>query len=888
MKYKILILIIFIDSILMSIGSVAQNIRMNHNSRSLTIKQITDQKEKRPEISISDIYMNSNEKQTLDLCTPQYSTGCSEGDGFTDFAVGEIENFGSGCENLNGTGWSQYFDLGPAFLVPGLTYDFEMSTGYGNQYATIWVDYNDDLELTSDEKILTDYVMQNSGTLYTVSVPVPVNAPGGQHIMRARTNWSASCSDPCQAYTYGEAEDYNVIIGEAVFGALGGSVSEVNGGGPVEGALITVSGMYNYSISTGNDGTYLIEDILEGDYTVTCNKTGYNIISSSVTIVEDLLATADFALTQPQILISPSTVSIILLPDSIGEKIINIENPGNGPLDWSASLQILSDKPKDFMDLQFQYPVGVGGGEAGIETDGEFIYTTKWNGAGFYKYGIDGTYLGTFAIAGTSAIRDLAFDGTYFYGGAGLSTVYEMDFANQLLISSFTAPTDCRAIAYNENDDVFYANNWSTPVVKFDKAGANLGSFNVGPAGGEYYGLAYDGATLGGPFLWGYAQVGDSKNEIIQMLLPSGAETGFTLDIAIKLSGTLYNFAGGLYTYPNLVLGKWTLGGLVQNEWIWGLELTDAQTWISVSPASGTLEPGGSEVMTVNFDATEMIPGIYEAQILMTTYPDVGSPVIGVTLTVADETLEPPSNLSYTIDCEIAELCWQVSNPSIVDSFSVYINDYNIVTTDNCCTIAGPGSYECYVAAWYAGLQSPPSDLFLLNIPWPADSQPADFNIDNIVNNLVYTSWQMPSGCALADGYNLYRNGNKVNSVLISELSYSDTVEFGGTYEYYVTAVYYFGESEPSNMETVVITSVMEQVVSELNIFPNPVRNRLFIHSPSIILNLELIGASGLTTYTEIIMDDKYELDLSHYLSGIYFLRLETQFGAFIKKIIIE
>lgn len=872
----------------MSISSVAQNNRLNRNIPTLTGHQVTKQKEYRPDRSGSDVYKSLTENLILELCVPGYSTGCSEGDGFTDFAVGEIENFGSGCENLNGTGWSQYFNLGPAFLVPGLSYDFEMSTGYGNQYTTIWVDFNDDLELTSDEKILTDYVMQNNGTLYTVSVPVPVNAPGGQHIMRARTNWSGSCSDPCQAYTYGEAEDYYVIIGEAVFGALGGSVSEVNGGGPVEGALITVSGMYNYSVSTGNDGTYLIEDILEGDYTVTCNKTGYNILTSSVTIIEDSLETIDFALTQPQILISPLTISIILLPDSVGEKIINIENPGNGPLDWSASLQILSDNSDDFMDLQFQYPVGVGGGEAGIETDGEFIYTTKWNGAGFYKYGLDGTYLGTFAIAGTSALRDLAFDGTYFYGGAGLSTVYEMDFTNQLLVSSFTAPTDCRAIAYNENEDVFYANNWNTPIVKFDKTGANLGSFNVGPAGGEYYGFAYDGATLGGPFLWGYAQVGDSKNEIIQILLPSGAETGFTLDISTKLAGTLYNFAGGLFTHPNLIIGKWTLGGLVQNEWIWGLELSDAQTWISVSPASGTLEPGESEVMTVNFDATEMIPGIYEAQILLTTYPDVGTPVIGVTLTVADETLEPPSNLSYTFDCDTAELCWQVSNPAIVDSFSVYINDYSIVTTNNCCTIAGPGSYECYVAAWYSGLQSPPSDLFLLDIPWPDESQPAGFTIDEIINNVVFASWQMPSGCALADGFNMYRDGIKLNAEPINLLNYSDTVEFGGTYEYYVTAVYYFGESEPSNIETVVITSVQRQIESELVIFPNPLRNIVFIRSPSKILKIDLSNASGLTIYSERMMDEKYELNLSHFTSGIYFLRLETQNGIMVKKIIIE
>jgi hypothetical protein len=276
----------------------------------------------------------------------------------------------------------------------------------------------------------------------------------------------------------------------------------------------------------------------------------------------------------------------------------------------------------------------VGGGEVGIETDGNYFYTSKWNGNNFYKYDLNGTYLGSFTIGGVAAIRDMAYDGNYFYGGAGFSTVYEMDFENQTLISSFTAPTDCRAIAYNEDLDVFYANNWSTPVVKFDKAGNNLGSFNVGPDGAEYYGFAYDNATLGGPFLWGYAQVGDSKNEIIQIQLPSGTETGFTLDVAIKLSGQVYNFAGGLFAYPNLVIGKWTLGGLVQNEWIWGLELMDAQTWLSISPNSGSLEGGTNQEVSVLFDATDLVPGIYEAEIHFTSTPNVGVPVVQVEMIV--------------------------------------------------------------------------------------------------------------------------------------------------------------------------------------------------------------------------------------------------------------
>jgi hypothetical protein len=118
---------------------------------------------------------------------------------------------------------------------------------------------------------------------------------------------------------------------------------------------------------------------------------------------------------------------------------------------------------EDF-DLQFEYPVGVGGGEAGIEADANYIYTSKWNGTDFYRYDYDGTYVGSFAIPGAGQIRDLAYDGTYFYGGQGSSTVYIMDFVGQTLIGQFSAPTAVRAIAWDDGEEGLWANNWSTTI----------------------------------------------------------------------------------------------------------------------------------------------------------------------------------------------------------------------------------------------------------------------------------------------------------------------------------------------------------------------------------------------------------------------------------------
>jgi len=147
----------------------------------------------------------------------------------------------------------------------------------------------------------------------------------------------------------------------------------------------------------------------------------------------------------------------------------------------------------------------------------------------------------------------MAYDGTYFYGGAASTTVFVMDFENQTLVSTFTAPVAVRAIAYNDDDDAFYANNWSDNITEFDANGNTLASFS--PAGlSGIYGMAYDNWSDGGPFLWVYDQ---GANNLTQFQLPAGTPTGFTVDVASITGST--SSAGGLFTQPEIVSGTVTL-----------------------------------------------------------------------------------------------------------------------------------------------------------------------------------------------------------------------------------------------------------------------------------------------------------------------------------------
>lgn len=144
------------------------------------------------------------------LCQPE--TNCTLGDGLTLVSVEEINN-PSGCET---DGYGDFTDL-IANLAQGGNYDITLTTGYGDQYVKVWVDFNDDFTFSNNEVILNNFVIAPGSAAgnytETASMTIPTNATLGQHRMRIKTNWSANVPvDACEETTYGETEDYTANI----------------------------------------------------------------------------------------------------------------------------------------------------------------------------------------------------------------------------------------------------------------------------------------------------------------------------------------------------------------------------------------------------------------------------------------------------------------------------------------------------------------------------------------------------------------------------------------------------------------------------------------------------------------------------------------------------
>lgn len=156
-------------------------------------------------------------------CTP--SINCEVLDGFQLFQLGDINNE-SQCE-----GYGDFMNLSTD-LFQNSTNELTVTTGYGDQYVKVWIDFNDDLEFTNEEIVVDDYILapgQGPGTYTeTIELIIPENAILGTHILRAKTNWAADVpDDPCSITTYGETEDYTVIILESLMGESNDNYPEI-------------------------------------------------------------------------------------------------------------------------------------------------------------------------------------------------------------------------------------------------------------------------------------------------------------------------------------------------------------------------------------------------------------------------------------------------------------------------------------------------------------------------------------------------------------------------------------------------------------------------------------------------------------------------------------
>lgn len=153
-------------------------------------------------------------------CTPVTVNGCSSNDYISFFSLrgnaGTLisNNSGAGC-SITPLAYSDFTgSFSPVIMDISNTYSGFLQTGNENDYATIWIDFNNDGIFADTERLLDNLKIGTNNLLY--GIRIPAGSTLGQHRLRVRIIGSAtkptSLTDPCNSYDYSETEDYLVEI----------------------------------------------------------------------------------------------------------------------------------------------------------------------------------------------------------------------------------------------------------------------------------------------------------------------------------------------------------------------------------------------------------------------------------------------------------------------------------------------------------------------------------------------------------------------------------------------------------------------------------------------------------------------------------------------------
>ncbi len=168
-------------------------------------------------------------------CTPSYVVGSTDGDYIDGFAVGDISNISSGPSGA--TAYTDHSYTGPGFstrLAPGGTYPVTITAGpydpvgLASEHYAIWIDLDRSGTFDIGEQLVLTATV-DPGEVIVVPLEIPTTAVAGYTLLRVICALDEIPLDPCGSYSFGETEDYTVVIDDGSpcipvysYGSVGG------------------------------------------------------------------------------------------------------------------------------------------------------------------------------------------------------------------------------------------------------------------------------------------------------------------------------------------------------------------------------------------------------------------------------------------------------------------------------------------------------------------------------------------------------------------------------------------------------------------------------------------------------------------------------------------
>ncbi len=203
------------------------------------------------------------------------------------------------------------------------------------------------------------------------------------------------------------------------------------------------------------------------------------------------------------------------------------------------------------------------------------------------------------------------------------------------------------------------------------------------------------------------------------------------------------------------------------------------------------------------YTETDLVNGSYTYEVLA-VYSSGNSPLSDPAVAVI-AVVTPPENPVFTIvNGNDVLITWDLPiNQTTPSFYTVYRDGAGVHTTDNGSVLTWTdtglenGDFNFWLTATYDAGESIATDTTLVQIAVmnPPTGLAADVSLD-----MVHLTWVEPINASGLQGYTIHRDNVEIAHITDAEiLVYDDNDLAGGNYQYFVTATFTVGESEPSN-----------------------------------------------------------------------------------------
>ena len=211
------------------------------------------------------------------------------------------------------------------------------------------------------------------------------------------------------------------------------------------------------------------------------------------------------------------------------------------------------------------------------------------------------------------------------------------------------------------------------------------------------------------------------------------------------------------------------------------------------------------------------------------------------------------------------------------------------------------GSQFCQMAwvndhcGWSGGINSGSAENGIHKFIGTMLTLPAPQNVEAVVNiTNAEISWDAPAFDPLQMtllGYNISRNGTKINSSLITGLNFSDQNVPNGQYSYCVTAQYNTGASEGSCVPVDITLGIFYQTEQPLlMVYPNPADDKIMVKTTSQSSTVTIFDHSGklIPVTVKNLQFGIIMIDISGLSPGFYLVSVKSEEGISRSKLIVN